>query len=126
MYLNSVYFGENAFGVEEAAKAYFGTTPDKLDVAQASMLVGVLPAPSVYSPVSGNPEYAKERQATVLTRMVANGYITEAEKQSALAVPLAYQPPQSPFKDSSAPHFAEMVLDELYKKYGEETVTRSG
>lgn len=126
MYLNSVYFGENAFGIEEAAKAYFGTTPDKLNLAQSAMLVGVLPAPSVYSPVSGNAEYAKERQTTVLSRMVTNGYITEAEKQTALAEQLAYQPPQSPFKDSIAPHYAEMVLDELYKKYGEETVTRSG
>ena len=126
MYLNSVYFGENAFGIEDAAKAYFGTTPDKLDLAQSAMLIGVLPAPSAYSPVSGNPEYAKERQTTVLTRMVTNGYITEAEKQAALAEQLTYQPPQSPINDSIAPHFAEMVLDEVYKKYGEETVTRSG
>lgn len=126
MYLNSVYFGENAFGIQEAAKTYFGTTPDKLTLAQSSMLVGVLPAPSVYSPVSGSVEYAKERQTTVLSRMVANGYISEAEKQAALAEQLAYQPPQSPFRDSMAPHYAEMVLDELYKKYGEETVTRSG
>lgn len=126
MYLNSVYFGENAFGIEEAAKAYFGTTPDKLNLAQSSMLVGLLPAPSVYSPVTGNPEYAKERQATVLGRMVTNGYISSAEKEAAIAEQLAYLPPQSPFKDSIAPHYAEMVLDELYEKYGEETVTRSG
>jgi 1A family penicillin-binding protein len=126
MYLNSVYFGENAFGIQDAAQTYFGTTPDKLDLAQAAMLIGVLPAPSVYSPVSGNAEYAKERQTTVLTRMVTNGYITEAEKQSALAEQLAYQPPKSPINNSIAPHFAEMVLDELYKKYGEETVARSG
>lgn len=126
MYLNSVYFGENAFGIEDAAKTYFGTTPDKLNVAQASMLIGLLPAPSVYSPVSGNAEYARERQTTVLTRMVTNGYITEQEKQAALAEQLTYQPPKSSINDSIAPHFAEMVLDELYSKYGEETVTRSG
>ncbi len=126
MYLNSVYFGENAFGIEDASKAYFGTTPDKLDLAQSAMLIGVLPAPSAYSPVSGNPQYAKERQTTVLSRMVTNGYITEAEKQAALAEQLTYQPPASPINDSVAPHFAEMVLDEVYKKYGEETVTRSG
>lgn len=126
MYLNSVYFGENAFGVEDAAKAYFGTTPDKLTLAQSAMLVGVLPAPSVYSPVTGNAEYAKERQTTVLSRMVTNGYITNSEKQAALTEELAYQPARSPFTDSIAPHYAEMVLDELYAKYGEETVTRSG
>jgi 1A family penicillin-binding protein len=126
MYLNSVYFGENAFGIEDAAKAYFGTTPDKLDLAQSAMLVGLLPAPSIYSPVSGNAEYAKERQGTVLSRMVANGYISKEEKEAALAQELVYQPPRSPINDSIAPHFAEMVLDELYAKYGEETVTRSG
>lgn len=126
MYLNSVYFGENAFGIEDAAKTYFGTTPDKLTLAQSAMLVGVLPAPSAYSPISGDANYAKERQTTVLSRMVANGYISEAEKQSALAEKLTYQPAQSPINDSIAPHYAEMVLDELYAKYGEETVTRSG
>lgn len=126
MYLNSVYFGESAFGIEDAAKAYFGTTPDKLTLAQSAMLIGVLPAPSVYSPVSGSVEYAKERQVTVLNRMVANGYITETEKQSALAEQLVYQPARSPINDSIAPHYTEMVLDELYAKYGEETVTRSG
>lgn len=126
MYLNSVYFGESAFGIEDAAKTYFGTTPDKLTTAQSAMLVGLLPAPSIYSPISGNAEYAKERQSTVLNRMVANKYITEAEKKAALAEQLVYQPPKSPINDSIAPHFAQMVLDELYKKYGEETVTRSG
>lgn len=126
MYLNSVYFGESAFGIEDAAKAYFKTTPDKLNLAQASMLTGVLPAPSVYSPVSGNAEFAKKRQETVLKRMVANGYISETEKKAALAAQLTYEPAKSPINDSIAPHFAEMVLSELYEKYGEEKVTRSG
>jgi 1A family penicillin-binding protein len=126
MYLNSVYYGENAFGIQDAAKTYFGTTPDKLDLAQSAMLVGVLPAPSAYSPISGSVEYANERQNTVLTRMVTNGYITNAQKTAAQAEKLTYQPEQSPINSSIAPHFAQMVLSELYQKYGEETVTRSG
>lgn len=127
MYLNSVYFGENAFGIQDAAKTYFGTTPDKLDLAQSAMLIGVLPAPTAYSPVSGSAEYAKERQTTVLSRMVTNGYITEDQKKAALAEQLTYQPQQSPINSSIAPHFAQMVLDQLYQQYGgEETVTRSG
>jgi len=126
MYLNSVFFGENAFGIEQAAKAYFGTTPDKLDLAQAAMLIGVLPAPSIYSPITGNPDYAKQRQETVLSRMVENGYITNEQKEEALAKKLKFQKPHSAINDSIAPHFAEMVIAELYKKYGEETVTRSG
>lgn len=126
MYLNSVYFGENSFGIQDAAKTYFGTTPDKLDAAQSAMLVGVLPAPSVYSPISGNATYAKERQATVLGLMATNGYITDAQETAAKAETLAYQPAQAPINSSIAPHFAQMVLDELYKKYGQEKVERSG
>ncbi|HEU5122101.1 MAG TPA: PBP1A family penicillin-binding protein, partial [Candidatus Saccharimonadales bacterium] len=125
MYLNSVFYGENAFGIEDAAKTYFGKTPKDLTLAESAMLIGVLPAPSAYSPITGNPEYAKERQTTVLTRMVNNGYITEAEKQAALAEQLAYAP-QDATNNSEAPHYAEMVMQELYNKYGEETVTRSG
>ena len=126
MYLNSAYFGEGVFGVEDAAKVYFGTTPDKLDLAQSAMLIGLLPAPSFYSPISGDPDSAKEQQVSVLGRMVKSGFITEAQKEAAQKEKLKYQKPQAPINDSIAPHFAQMVLDELYQKYGEETVTRSG
>lgn len=126
MYLNSVYFGENAFGIEDAAKYYFGTTPDKLDLAQSAMLVGLLPAPNIYSPISGNLTYAKERQATVLDRMVTNGYITDDQRKAAAAEPLTYQPAQSNIDKNIAPHFAQMVIDQLYSQYGQETVERSG
>ena len=125
MYLNSVYYGENSFGVEDAAKTYFNKEPADLDLAESAMLVGVLPAPSAYSPISGDPELAKERQTTVLTRMVKNGYITEDQKTTALAETLTYAPPNSGI-DNEAPHFTEMVLNQLYEKYGEERVTRSG
>lgn len=125
MYLNSVYFGENAFGIEDAAKTYFDKTPKELTLAESSMLVGVLPAPSAYSPISGSMEYAKERQATVLGRMVTNGYINDAEKESAMTTELAYSS-ESDTVNGIAPHFAEMVLSELNEKYGEERVARSG
>lgn len=125
MYLNSVFYGENSFGIEEAAKNYFNKTPAELDLAESAMLVGVLPAPSAYSPVSGDPELAKERQTTVLTRMVKNGYITEEQKTAALAEELTYAPAGAGIKNE-APHFTEMVLNQLYDKYGEEQVKRSG
>lgn len=125
MYLNSVFYGENSFGIEEASKTYFDKTPDQLSLAESAMLVGVLPAPSAYSPISGDPELAKERQTTVLSRMVKNGFISEEQKQAALAETLTYAPPKSAI-DNEAPHFTEMVLKELYDKYGEERVTRSG
>jgi penicillin-binding protein 1A len=125
MYLNSVYYGENAFGIKEAAKTYFNKNPADLDLAESAMLVGVLPAPSAYSPINGSEELAKERQATVLSRMVKNGVITEAEKQTATTEQLAYAAGAGTVQ-SEAPHFAQMVLQELYDKYGEEKVTRSG
>lgn len=125
MYLNSVYFGENAFGIEDAAKAYFKKTPDQLNVAESAMLVGLLPAPSAYSPISGNKDYAKQRQTTVLTRMVNNGFITEDEKKVALAEELQYGT-GAQNANAKAPHFVEMVINQLSKKYGYETVMRSG
>lgn len=126
MYLNSAFFGGSAFGIKEAADMYFGKTPAELDLAESAMLIGILPAPNAYSPTLGNPEYAKERQNTVLTRMVENNYITEAEKDAALKEKLDYAPAKKD-EDGKAPHFTQMVLDELYAKYGgEEKVLRSG
>lgn len=125
MYLNSVYYGENAFGIEEAAQAYFKKAPKDLDLAESAMLVGLLPAPSAYSPISGNATYAKQRQTTVLTRMVTNGYITEEQKTAALAETLQYGE-GADSENTIAPHFAEMVINQLSKKYGYEKVMRSG
>jgi penicillin-binding protein 1A len=125
MYLNSAFFGGTTFGIEDAAKTYFGKSAKDLDLAQSAMLIGILPAPNTYSPTKGNATYAKERQTTVLTRMVNNGYITEAEKQAALAEALTYAP-DAATESGEAPHYAEMVLQELYDKYGEEKVLRSG
>lgn len=125
MYLNSIYFGENAFGIEDASKVYFNKKPADLNLAESSMLIGVLPAPGAYSPISGNPKYAKERQDTVLTRMVTNGMITEDQKTAAYDEEIHYN---DEVNGSSliAPHFVETVLAELYEKYGEENVKRSG
>ena len=125
MYLNSVFFGGTTFGIQDAAKAYYNKSPKDLTLAESAMLIGILPSPNAYSPTLGNPEFAKERQTTVLSRMVTNGYITEEQKQAALAEQLVYAPPQDT-SEGEAPHFAQMVLEELYKKYGEEKTLRSG
>ncbi|NLA43104.1 penicillin-binding protein [Candidatus Saccharibacteria bacterium] len=126
MYLNSVYYGENAFGIEDAAEVYFGKKPIDLDLAESAMLIGVLPAPSAYSPISGSKKYAKERQETVLKRMVNNKMITQAEKDAATTQDLAYASQKSPSDESPAPHFVEMVMADLSDRYGEEKVSRSG
>lgn len=125
MYLNSVFFGGTSFGIEEAAKTYFNKHAKDLDLAESSMMIGILPAPNAYSPTIGNPQYAKERQTYVLKRMVQDGYITTDQQQAALAQKLTYAP--TPTQSAGqAPHFTEMVLNELYDKYGEEKVIRSG
>lgn len=124
MYLNSVFYGENTFGIEEAARVYFDTTPAKLTLAQSSMLVGLLPAPSAYSPISGDAEYAKERQSIVLGLMVDQGYITEEQKTAAENEKLVYSGRAT--EAGIAPHFAEMVIQELSDEYGYEAVMRSG
>ena len=125
MYLNSAFFGGSAFGVQDAAKYYFNKSPADLTLAESTMLVGILPSPNAYSPTTGNAEYAKQRQAYVLRRMVEDKYITQAEADAAAQTQLAYAPEQQAAQ-SEAPHFAEMVITELNKKYGEETVIRSG
>lgn len=125
MYLNSVYFGEGAFGIEDAAQTYYGVSAKDLTTAQASMLVGVLPAPSAYSPVSGSLEKAKARQNYVLGRMVEDGYITHEQMDQAKNEELAFAPPK-PDEESRAPHFALMVKQQLEDEYGEERVARSG
>lgn len=125
LYLNSVYYGEGAFGIGAAAKTYFGKSAADLTLAESTMVIGLLPAPSAYSPISGNPAYATERQATVLGRMVDNKAITQNEADVAKAEVLVYAE-QGQGVNGTAPHFAEMVLAELYDTYGEERVTRSG
>lgn len=125
MYLNSAYFGEGAFGIEDAAKVYFGTSAKDLDTAQAAMLIGLLPAPSAYSPISGSIHKAEIRQKYVLGRMEEDGAITKDQEQAAEGEQLSYQPEKG--NDSvQAPHFALMVKQWLENKYGEEQVSRSG
>ena len=125
MYLNSVYYGEGAFGIDEAAKTYFNKSANDLTLAESSMLIGVLPAPGAYSPINGDVEKAKQRQTYVLRRMVDDGKITSAERDAALAETLTYAEVK-PVEYENAPHFAEMVMTELYKRYGEEKTKRSG
>lgn len=125
MYLNSVFWGGTDFGIQSVAKTYFNKAPKDLDLAESAMIVGVLPAPNAYSPVTGNPTYAKDRQTYVLKQMVQNGYITAAQQQAALNEQLTYAPVQAQAA-GEAPAFSQMVLQQLYDKYGEEQVMRSG
>lgn len=125
MYLNSVHFGDGTFGIEDAAQHYFGKSATELDLAQSSMLIGLLPAPSIYSPISGDAEKAKQRQVYVLRRMREDGKITKEQEESAKAQELAFVGSTNR-QDFKAPHFALFVKDQLEQKYGAEKVARSG
>ena len=125
MYLNSAYFGDNVFGISDAAKAYFDKSAADLTLAESSMLIGVLPAPNAYSPIYGDKELGKERQQSVLRRMHEDGKITDGERQAALDKKLSYAA-TSATTATIAPHFAQMTIEELNNRYGEERVARSG
>jgi membrane peptidoglycan carboxypeptidase len=86
-YLNVVYLGEGQYGVMNAARHYFGRTPQRLSLNQASLLVGLIQAPSLYDPQT-NPQRARSRQVDVLRSMVRNGYTTETEATTAVDRPL--------------------------------------
>lgn len=86
-YLNSAYFGENAYGIEAASERYFGIPPRRLDIAQASLLAGLIQAPSLYDPYR-DPAPARARQVEVLRSMVRNGFLEIAQAANALARPL--------------------------------------
>lgn len=77
MYFNLAYFGHGCFGVESAARYYFGKPASALEVGEAAMLVGIIPNPVKYSPLD-HPDMAKARLRTVLKRMVKNGFIPDA------------------------------------------------
>ncbi len=77
-YLSNVYFGDNAYGLSAAAKHYFSTTPDKLTIAQAAMLAGLVKAPSRLAP-TGNLAGARARQSLVVAAMVSNGFLDKGE-----------------------------------------------
>jgi len=88
LYLNSVYFGDGAYGVNAASERYFGVAPSRLDLARASVLAGVIQDPAGYDPLV-HPLLARQRQVQVLTSMVRDGYATEDQSVAALHDPVA-------------------------------------
>ena len=87
MYLNTVPYGSNAYGIKSAARTFFNKLPSELNVEEAAMLVGVVNAPTRYSPRS-NPDRALARRNTVISRMREKGYLTRAQRDSIQALPI--------------------------------------
>jgi penicillin-binding protein 1A len=123
MYMNQIYFGQGAYGVETAANTYFGKHVQDLDLAQCAMIAGIPKSPNYYSPLS-NPKAAKERQKTVLEQMTKYGFITKEQADEAYAEPLTYKSlNESP---GSKKYFIDYVIQLLVDKFGPDAVYKQG
>jgi penicillin-binding protein 1A len=125
-YLNIIYLGGGAYGVDAAAHAYFGCNVDRLTLGQAAMLAGVVAAPSVYSPFA-NLKLARERERHVLDRMIESGDITASQADAAYAAPLDLMTPRLPglqgYKD---PYFTTYAIAQLEHLFGSSAVEEGG
>jgi penicillin-binding protein 1A len=118
-YLNTVYLGQGAYGVEAAAQTYFSSHADRLTLPQAALLAGMIRAPAAYDPFR-HPRAAKARRAVVLARMERHGHLRPAARARAAAAPLGLRPggpagagrPDGP-APLRAPWFVGWVLDQL-------------
>lgn len=124
LYLNQIFLGHGAYGVEAAAQNYFAKSAKDLNLAECAMLAGLPKAPSRFSPFT-NFEKAKERQMYVLKRMVEVGFITKEMADEAARTPLEIHPLQNVYYNE-APHFAEHVRRYLESKYGADTLYEQG
>jgi penicillin-binding protein 1A len=125
-YLNIIYLGAGAYGVDAAAHTYFGKGVDKLSVGQAAMLAGVVAAPSDYSPFA-NLDLARDRQRHVLDRMVESGYISQAEADAQYDAPLALVSQRAPgLQGYSSPYFTTYAIAQLERLFGKDAVQEGG
>lgn len=122
-YLNVVYFGHGAYGVEAAAETYFGKSVGQLSLAEAATLAGLPRAPALYSPIT-HPDRALRRRAVVLERMVKAGYLTAARAKAAGREPLRAAPFVA--QRSLAPNFVEVIRNRLERVLGAPAVVRGG
>ena len=124
IYLNQIYLGSRAYGVEAAARTYFGVHVGDLTIAQAALLAGLPQAPTRYSPFR-DFQSAKNRQKYVLGRMLAQGWITQAQHDAAVAEPLVFKSMPDPSWEV-APFYLEEVRRELIDRFGEDQVYNGG
>ena len=122
-YLNQICFGQGAYGVEAAARTFFGKSVSELNLSEIALLTGLPKNPSGFSPFT-HPLVAKERRATVLDQMVKYGSITPAEAQTAKNSPLGVIP-LSPQKRRAA-YFRDYVIQKLHGTIDEQTLYTGG
>jgi penicillin-binding protein 1A len=125
-YLNTIYFGNGAYGIQRAAQTYFNTTAARLDVAQAALLAGIPADPSRYDPVA-NPRTARARRLEVLRTMLAQHEISQADLVRADSTPLPRASEvQLPGIQGPAPYFVNYVKQQLISRYGTRRVFGGG
>src|SRR6202045_1507690 len=132
MYLNTIFYGNQSFGVEAASETYFGTSAGRIDLAEASFLAGLPQAPSYMNPfLTDGFAHARARQRDVLDAMVRDSYVSAAAANKAYAEDLkpilaAAQKSAAAQRTSLAPHFADYVWAELEQRYDPSYLLRGG
>ncbi|MCC6809638.1 MAG: PBP1A family penicillin-binding protein [Deltaproteobacteria bacterium] len=124
LYLNQIYLGHGAYGVQAAAENYFHKNVDELTLSEQALIAGLPQAPSTFSPFA-HPERARERQRYVLRRMMEENFITKAQHEQALKEPFKVYPNEDVFR-KTAPHFVETVRRHIADKYGEKALYEEG
>ncbi|WP_395490004.1 peptidoglycan glycosyltransferase/peptidoglycan DD-transpeptidase MrcA [Cedecea davisae] len=117
LYLNKIYLGYRAYGVGAAAQVYFGKTVDQLTLSEIAVIAGLPKAPSTFNPLY-SMDRAVARRNVVLSRMLSEGYITQAQYDEARsqAIDASYHTPEIAF---SAPYLSELVRQDLVARYGD-------
>ncbi len=123
LYMNQVYFGSGAYGIEAASRRYFSKSAANLNLAEASLLAGLPKAPSRFSPLR-NPELAIERRNLVLQRMLEKGIISSEEEMAIRESDLELNPDRS--RQFRAPYFVEIIRRDLEHEFGYKALYRSG
>lgn len=112
MYLNTVYFGSNAYGIKAAARTYFNVLPSQLNYEQSACIIGILKATTYYSPVR-NPENNEKRRRIIINNLAGHGVITKEQCDSILALPFALNFKSESNLDGMALYFRDAVSNEL-------------
>jgi penicillin-binding protein 1A len=123
LYLNQIYMGHGAYGVEAAARMYFGKSVQDLTLSEAALLAALPRSPGNYSPFE-RPEVAQRRRAIVVGRLLEQGYIGEAAAKAANRAPLGLITPER--RRGSAQYFLEYLQQSLEAKYGSDVLYKSG
>lgn len=125
MYLNTVDFGNQAYGIKSAARVYFDTTPDKLTVAQSATLIGILKGISRYSPTR-NPDRALARRNTIMGLMVKSDLLDEQKYETEKEKPLGLHFSAATVNDGIAPYFRAVLKTDIKRIFQERSITNNG